>query len=103
VTPTWEELTVSRIPYNGKEIRTDGYFTSSLDKNNTYSDFVFYKNGVAFSFRYSNKIKDYYHDSINNERYIDDVNRIRQCCSVYQIANDTIYIQGWRDFTHFVN
>jgi hypothetical protein len=87
-----EELTITRIPYNGKEIRIDGYYTGLIPGQTKYSNYIFfYSNGVVFSFGYYN--------GLNPNQMVDvigDVINWKDSWGIFQIKNDSIFIQGWR-------
>jgi len=84
-----EELTMTRIAYNGKEIRLDGYYTGAQPNQNKYFDYIFfYTNGVVFSF---GNLPD-----INLSQYLGGSTR-KPDWSVFQIKNNVINLQGWTE------
>lgn len=86
-----EELSMTRIPYYGKEIRIDGYYKGLGIAQKKYLDYIFfYNNGVYFSFGYTDV------DNIN--KIEDIVNRSRvhkDNWGVFQILDTLVNIQRW--------
>ena len=82
-----EELTMSRIPYTGNEIRLDGYFTGIQPGQKMYYNYIFfYSNGVVFSF--------------GNLRDIDLTPYLKGSAGkaywgIFQVKNNIIHNQGW--------
>jgi len=91
-----EELTMIRTPYNGKEIRLDGYYSglNYQSGNTTYIQYMFfYSNGIMYtSFGYDSNIKDI--DKIVS--LMDKDRNIKRHWAIFQVKKDTITIQGWR-------
>jgi hypothetical protein len=86
-----EELTIKRTSYYGNEIRLDGYYFEFLPSYNTYSNLIFYRNGVMMSFDYTSKIKDFY----NNNKYVESVKKDKDSWGIYIVRNDSIIVQEW--------
>jgi len=86
-----EKLTMTRTPYYGNEIRFDGYYFQFLPSYNTFSNLIFYRDGVMMSFDYSNKIEDFY----NNNKYVELVRKNKDSWGVFIVKNDTIKVQEW--------
>ena len=84
-----EKLTIIRTPYIGNEIRLDGYYFEFLPSYNTYSNLIFYRNGVMMSFDYTNKIEDFY----NNNKYLESVRKDKDSWGVFIVKNDTVIVQ----------
>ena len=87
-----EELTMKKTSYNGKEIRVDGYYKGSIANYNTYSNLIFYSNGVLLSFDYikSNENK------LQNFSFIENIRTRKSNWGLFQITRDTVFIQVWR-------
>ncbi len=92
-----EELTMTKAPNNGKEIRTDGYFTGlGLTQTMYYNYLFFYKNGTYFSF--SNSLVDNL-SQIRAE--IEHFKTIKGSWGLYQVNNNIINIQRWRQSVEY--
>lgn len=94
-----EELTMTRIPYTGKEFRIDGYYVGTTNysgkyqKNYTHFMF-FYSNGVVFSsysYDINEKIPDINEIIADMERYRNS----KDLWEVFQLENNVIHTQGW--------
>jgi len=85
-----EELTMTRRPYTGKEIRIDGYYTGAQSVQNKYYDYIFfYSNGVVFSF---GNFPD-----IDLNQYLRGSKR-KPDWGVFQVEkNNIINVQGWTE------
>ena len=91
-----EELTMFRTPYNGKEIRLDGYYSglNYQSGNTTYIQYMFfYSNGILYtSFGYNNDITD-----INEIiKLMDKDRKDKREWAVFKVSGDSIIMQGWR-------
>ena len=93
-----EKLTIIRTPYIGNEIRLDGYYFEFLPGYNTYSNLIFYRNGVLMSFDYTNKIEDFY----NNNKYLESVRKDKDSWGVFIVKNDTVIVQEWYSNPNYI-
>jgi len=89
-----EELTMTRTPYAGKEIRLDGYYTGAAPGQSKYYDYkFFYSNGVLFSFA---TIPD-----VDIKKHLSQYNNIgrdsKTCWQIFQVENNVINVQGWTE------
>ena len=87
-----EELTMARMPYNGKEIRLSGCYTTILTQESKYIDYTFfYSNGVVLSF------SDF--PNIEQKNQIAEGIWNSKCYwGIFQVENNIIKVQRW-DFT----
>jgi uncharacterized Rmd1/YagE family protein len=84
-----EKLTLHRIPYNGKEIRIDGYYIGDWGPQNKYYSYIFfYSNGIMLKLGFT---------EIVESNQIDDLvkNASKNSWKVFQVLNNTINVQGW--------
>ena len=87
-----EMLTIARKPYIGTKIRMNGCYVSDPDELKYCEYNFFYTNGVCFRFS----------DLLNIENIsqftggIDSERKYKGCWGLYQIENDTINAQGWK-------
>jgi len=89
-----EELTMTRTPYNGKEIRLDGCYFEKEPGYEKYGNYLFF---------YSNGLMLYIGDTININTIsqfsggIKNMTNYKQQWHIFQIENKTINIQGWTE------
>ena len=87
-----ELLTMSRISYTGKEIRTDGCFVSDPGETKKYCTYCFfYRNGVYFHISDKLDIENIYQFTGG----IDIYRNSKDNWGLFQVKVDKIEIQSW--------
>ncbi len=87
-----EELTLSRIPYEGNEFRIDGCYYFIHDDNEFCTYLFFYKNGVTF---FAPDSKDI--NNIDEFTVLEEVKKEKTFWGIFIVQKDTLLIQGWTD------
>jgi hypothetical protein len=87
-----EELTIKQEAYTGNQLRMDGFYKGLQTGQTLYYDFIFiYSNGITFCIGHKNV------NSISDmDKDIDAAVSIKDHWGLFQIHNDSVYIQRWR-------
>lgn len=103
-----QELMMSKTPYNGNELRIDGYYYSDEVDASDYGVAVFYRDGVCyhlFGTDFTEPLDEYIEQEILlNSSFVDDLRTTPTHIGVFQIAGESIEFETWeagRDITTF--
>jgi hypothetical protein len=91
-------LSIKRVPYNGDELRIDGYYYEKSYKDDIYNVYFFYHNGVLLAVggvensleAMDSCIRRFYY---GRKDY--DYSKVRYKWGVYTIKNDSIAFERW--------
>ena len=87
-----EELTMIRTPYNGTDMKINGWYKGDKILNNRCEYLFFYMDGVCLEFVDFQNI-----ENINQfTRGIDSFRKSKLSWNLFQVENKQIHIQGWR-------
>ena len=91
-----EELTIERQPYNGHELRLDGYYYRMLE-GDILDTYFFYRNGVLI---YGGSSNSNHTDPINNMNHVflSDAfvhNLRKDAYGVFLVQDDSIVFEKW--------
>ena len=93
-----ENLNLEKLPYDGKELRLDGYYYF-LQDGRIYSTYFFYKNGVIINGEAADPNASdpiAFMDSVfHTESFSDQIKEIKTGWGVFQIQNDCIVFERW--------
>jgi hypothetical protein len=86
-----EELTMTRTPYNGTDIKINGWYKGGRIYNNRCEYAFFYSNGVFLEFADLQNI-----ENINQfTSGIDNIRKNKGVWGLYQIENNVIHVKRW--------
>jgi hypothetical protein len=88
-----DQLSIPKIPYNGTEIRINGYwYTSDRSMDKKMSVLFFYKNGIIL-----NVGDGYDNTEINfvDNLFLDRIKDNKTCWGVFKIAEKDIFFERW--------
>jgi hypothetical protein len=105
-----QELSMSKIPYAGDELRIDGYYYSNLTSANDIGIAVFYRDGVCInvftSIEGQDTIDFIENDILLNESLMYSFMNTPSHIGVFQINTESIEFETWeagRDIITFSN
>ena len=88
---------MERIPYNGNELRIDGYYYSQLRSDDLVGVGVLYRNGVCIHFLFRPEIVDTLNyietEFLLNEEFVEDAKSRPNWIGVFNINGETIGIE----------
>jgi hypothetical protein len=99
----FNDLTMVRIPYDGNELRIDGYYYSNPDSEKRVGIAVFYRNGVCMyippmTLKSQNTFDSIENDILLNNAFISRLQSLPDCIGVFHINSESINLETWEAY-----